>query len=258
MSTVTVTATSTGFAAHLLVDVAGGAPGETMSVYRQVGNQAWQQVMGAIGIAAEDRLVVDGEVPLNRPVVWWVVTSTGAQAVSAPVTVAAELAVVSDPVTGRRAVVAVVERDDISRDARATVLQVEGDPAPWVVRDVPESGRMPVRLYTRTWDAERGLDAMLAAGGPLLLRCACGFHGDVWIEPVTTSGMARVVRRPANLARAWDLGVCVIYPGNPWPAGTVARGNTLGAVAAAVNGTTLGAIAARWSSLGQIAIAELG
>lgn len=258
MSTVTLTAVgSATLTARLQVAVADAAPGETMTITRVDGSRVLP-VMGATEIAAVDRVIVDAEIPLNRAVSWQVRTSTGAQATSGPVTVTAALAAVSDPVNGRQALVVVVDRDTVSRDPRATVLEVEGDAALWIVRDVPAGRRAPIVLYSLTRDAAGTLDAMLAAGGPLLLRCGCGYHDDLWIEPVTTTTGARLVKAARVESRLWDLGACVLHPGNPWPAGTTARGNTLGALYVAVGYSTLGEIASRWATLGDIAIADLG
>ena len=253
MTTVAITVSPTAaLGARLAIAVSGAAVGETMTVTRRVGTRVPAVVMGGTAIPAESVSVLDPEVPLNRAATWVVTTSSGVVVESSALTVSASLAVVSDPVAGLLARCAVVERDALERVQRASQIQVEGDPTLWVVWDVPVGQTMPVSLLTLTREADDSMDAVLATGAPVLLRCVCGFHDDRWVQPVEKTSRARVVVAPDNPRRLWDLGSCVVYPGNPRLSESVRRA-TLGDVFDAVSGSTLGAIADRWATLGAIA-----
>lgn len=244
-------------AALLTISITNAAAGETMTVTRKVGTAAAQPVMGATTIQAASRTLIDPEAPLNRAATWIVTTSTGATA-SAVLAIPAELAVVADPVRGIVASCAVITRDEWRRTQRVDVVQVEGSDIPAVIWDLPSGKQMPVQLLTLDKDAETALGRILATGNPLLLRCACGNHTDVWIQPVDgETGASRVVQRTASQLRQWELGRCLVYPTNPL-ASSIALGNTLGAVYDAVMPKTLGGIANRWDTLGAIAETDLG
>lgn len=259
-TTVTITATvrTSGRSAALLIAVSGAAVGETMTVARRVGASALAPVMGASSITAASRVVIDPEAPLNRAASWVVTTSTGVTVESGPITVATDLAAIADPVTGATADCAVITRDALTRTNRAEVLQVEGDSTPWVVWDVPVGKQMPIEILTLTDDDAAALDKMLSTGDPILLRCGCLRHTDVWVQPVGEStGQSPLVKRAESQLRTWSLGECVVYGSNP-RLGSAARSTTLGDLNNAVTPKTLGAIAARWANLGQIASADLG
>ncbi len=239
----------------IAVDAAG--VGETMSVTRRVGTAVPAAVMGATGLAAGSKVITDPEAPLNRAATWIVTFSGGLVVESDPLTVTAALASISDPVLGATAECAVVDRDSLTRTQRAEVLMVEQDPEPWVVWDVPVGKSMPVTMLTLTPAAESALDRMLATGDPILLRCVCGNHTDRWIQPVDDeTSVTRLVKRPSDTSRLWDLGLCVVYSTNP-RLDEAARGNTLGDLYNAVTPKTLGAIADRWPTLGAIAEDDL-
>lgn len=256
-ATITATITTSQRAVRLSITITGAAAGETMTLYRRVGSAALVPVMGATAIAAASRVITDPEVPLNRAASWVVKTSTNVQVESATLTVAAPLPTVADPVRGVTAACAVVDRDTVSRQQRADVLQVEGDSDPVVIWDVPAGARTPISLLTLTAVEAANMDRVVSAGNPLLLRCSCGQHTDQWIQPVETIVGARVVRKSSDPNRTWDLGSCILFASSP-VSGTLARGNTLGMVYAAVASKTLAGIAATWSTLGAIAVADLG
>lgn len=257
MTTLAIGAIATSvLTVKLSITVADPEDGETMTVTRRTGAASPVAVMGASDVAAATTIITDPEAPLNRASRWTVTTSSGATIESDPVTLAAELAAISDPIVGVLGMCAVVDRDALSRAQRATMLTVEGDPTPWVVWDVPVGRTMPVQLLTLTPDAEAAVDQILSTGGPVLLRCVCGNHSDRWIQPIgdaTTS--ARVVAKGSNPSRLWDLGDCVVYANNPLAA-QKAKGSTLGDVYDFVSTKTLGAIADTWDTLGAIAEAD--
>ncbi|MGC4106045.1 MAG: hypothetical protein QM753_06780 [Thermomicrobiales bacterium] len=249
---------ASSLAVRLSLDVSGAASGETMSVLRRVGSGAPQPVMGATNIPAADVTITDPEVPLNRPATWLVVLSDGSTVESAPVTVAAGLAVVSDPVAGITTTCWVVSLDrELRRRGRADILQVEGDSALWVVWDLPTGQLAPVALMSRSADQAAQLDRMLASGNPLLVRCGCGQHRDRWIQPTGDTAELRITDVQAATPRLWQLGDCVVFSTCP-VLGVRARGATLGDVHRFVQLKTLGGIAATWSTLGEIAAADLG
>lgn len=244
-------------AAALSITVTGAAVGETMTVWRRVGTAALVQVMGAASIPAASRVVIDPEAPLNRAASWVVTTSTGASDESSQLTVPSPLSAIADPVSGVLADVAVITRDTASRINRVTVVQVEGDPTPWIVADVPMDARVPLRLLATSAAATTKVWQVLATGEPVLLRCGCGQHADVWVQPVGDAVSSEPLVATGGDLTAFDLGECVVFAGNP-DLTSLARSTTLGDVDAAVTPHTLGAIATRWATLGEIAAADLG
>ena len=257
MTTATIAASATASGTALLtIDVTSPGVGETMTLRRRAGSQLLP-VMGAAGIPAADRVLVDPEVPLNVATSWQLTFSGGLVIESDPLTIVAELGTLADPVRGIVADVAVIDRDQLSRTNRATLLQVERDPTLHVVWDVPVGQTMPLSLLTLTVEARDAVSRALETGDPLLLRCVCGLHADVWIQPTDDKTTAELLTpRAAAVSRRWLLGEVIVYTTNP-RIGVVARWTTLGDIDAAVDPHTLGEIAARWGTLGQIATADL-
>jgi hypothetical protein len=261
--TITAAVRTSARAAALSVAVAGASGGETMTLWRRVGSAALVPVMGAGAIAAASRVIVDPEAPLNRAATWVVTTSTGASAESAALTVpsasvaGSALATIANPDVGVLADVGVVDRDTTSRANRVELVRVEGDPDPWVITDVPMSARRTVQVLALSPDAADRVWAVLGDGGPVLLRCGCGQHSDLWLQPVGDSvDSAPLVSTGGDLT-VFALGECVVFAGNP-DLTLEAAATTLGDVHSAVTPHTLGAIAARWATLGAIAAADLG
>lgn len=260
MTTVTIAAAVRGsaHAAILIITVTGAAAGETMTVSRRVGTTPAQIVMGTEAIEAQSRVLIDPETPLNRAATWTVTTSTGASATSAQLTVPVELATLADPIRSLTAECAVIDRDDWRRAQRVELITVEGSSHPAVVWDVPLAKTMPITLLTFTPAAEAVMDRLMATNDPLLLRCVCGHHADVWIQSISdAAGSSRLIKRGSADTRSWDLGSCLIYSANP-RAGLAAKAAGLGDVHDAVEPKVLGAIADRWGTLGAIAEADLG
>lgn len=249
--------------AALSITVTGAGVGETMTVWRRVGSAGLVEVMGAVAIPAQSRVIVDPEAPLNRAASWVVVTSSGVSSESGSLTVASgmaagmELGTVANPDVGLSVDIAVIARDSAARANRLELVRVEGDPDPWVIMDVPMAARVPVQLLALSEADAEQVWQVLADGGPVLLRCGCGRHQDMWIQPVGDSVEASPLVATGGDLVAFDLGECVRFGGNP-DLSLLALSTTLGDIDDAVDPHTLGAIAARWSTLGAIAAADLG
>ena len=209
-------------------------------------------VLGAVNVAAAGTVWDDYATELSVPVHYVAVLSTGETFTSNTVLVESEFPILSDPYLGRSVQVRVVAGGETSWKSRATTLEVEGRRDPLVLWDVLSVAyRAPVLIT----DDKAGLEAIravLAAGGPVLLRAPCRTVEDGWMVPLSGITEAPLGQSEAVL-HTFGESVVLLAPPEVWRR---AAGDTLGDLHAAVPGT-LGDIAATWSTLGEIAIADL-
>ena len=243
------------WSARVTVTVADAALEETMSVYREtVGSR--EGVLGGVGIPALSTVLTDPLPSLNQAVRWVVVLADRSEIVSEPVTIVADLPVLTDPWAGVSLQAPVVEVDDeLVMRSRVEVITIEGDADPVAIGDVPTGyyGRL-VLLTVALADAAAVRD-LSRQGRAMLLRCSCGLHPDRWVRPTGDLTTARLVRRPDNPHRLHSWDECIFLAGPPWP-GRPAAGDTLGDLAVLVPGD-LGDIETLWDSLGEIAASDL-
>ena len=226
-----------------------------MTVYRDDLTGTLRPVIGAQGIPARDTVLIDPEPTLNRPTWWRVVLSTGqSQTTATPVTVAATLPVLSSPRTRAHVVLdSIQDWPELVYPQRVTVVDVVGRRQRAILADVEGSPSSKPILVTASGPDLDVFRRLCAPGVPLLLRGSVPGVEPAWIQ-VTGRTERRITLRADDWRRRHLLDVQHLE--DTPDAGVPVVGDTLGDLAAAVP-TTLGAIAARWSTLGQIATADL-
>ena len=258
MSTVTVAASALSSRAtgRVTVTVTGAVVGETMTVWRDDLSGVLRPEMGGRNIPAASTVIDDPCVMLGRPTWWRVVTSTAVSAISpTPVTIAATLPVLSDPVMGDEVAVSIKDWPELSYAGRVTVIEVEGDPQRRILSDVESTPTSEPILWTATREELAAVRRILGRGRPVLLRATDRGVEDSWIQ-VTGRREQRITMRAADARRIHKL--TVEHWADVPDLDQRAKGDTLGMLAVAVSPQTLGSIAATWATLGGIASADLG
>ena len=245
--------TSPGGRARVTVEVEAGTT-MRMSVYRVVGGRD-VPLLGGRDLPAESTVIDDVEVDLNVPVRWRAVLSDGFSAVSDFVVVTSQYPILSNPYTGRWVPVVLVSLGEEQAGQRGKAIDIEESDQVVFVYDVESAVRREITLMTLTAAARNAFLELVAAGGPLLLRCACQRHPVGWF---VRDGGQRTSKKLDPLSRndwwvhSWAATVSVAAPRpDERPVG-----DTLGDLHQAVP-TTLAAIAAQWATLGDIARADL-
>lgn len=244
-----------GHTARIELAVSGAASGDTMTVTR-VDVDAEEAVLGAVELPAASTILDDPAVPLNRPVTWRVVLSTGEVVVLGPITVQSVWPILSDPHAGVSVRVAIVDMGDRDSAQRGKAIDIEETSDVVFVWDVESAARWPLELLTYTDAERRTFDRLAGAGGPLLLRAACPIHDVGWFARDGGSRRSRKLRKYQPRDERWAhefTSVVVVGAQRP---GERPTSDTLADVVAAAP-STLGAIAAQWSTLGAIAADDL-
>lgn len=199
----------------------------------------------------------DNEVPVGRPVVYAVdvtdTTGVVTRTYAAPVTVAATRPLITEPVVGTTVELGAISQwPDVDHAGRSVAVQVHGRAGLVVMSDVMDAGTSSPVLRTDDAASRAVLRSMLAAGVVLVIRDPHPDVEDTWIS-VSKWSEARLTNINTDVRRHHTLEVVHTNGSDP---GVPAIGSTLGDLAAKVPGK-LSDIAARWSTLLQIAQADL-
>lgn len=120
------------------------------------------------------RVALDGEAPLNTPVVYVVTDTAGHQAQSAVVTVTSDAPVLSDATDPGRAIrTRVVSQKPNAWEARSVWWDVLGTREPFVSVAPMRLRNGPLVLRTESRGERSALLDLLATGNPLVLRSTC-------------------------------------------------------------------------------------
>lgn len=241
----------------ITVDPQGAASDGTMTIWRQTDTDPMEPVAGATDIPVAGTVVVDTCVPLARPVQYIVTTDDQSAATDLititppPIATLGQACLVTHPLTGDVAAVAVVEWKGITHETQGSEIAIPGRRERVLMVDVELLPTSSLVLLTVDPVEAAALDQLCADGDILLLRCSHPDYPDAFISARrrTTDRITRT--DPARL-HAWQI----THYGHP-SLGTRAHGDTLGMLHQAVPGT-LGDIAARWpGTLLDIAQADL-
>lgn len=171
----TITASTTSaYAVRLVID--GGVPPYVVDASPGGGREDYR-VRSAYatvpGIPAQ-RIALDGDIPLNTPVVYVATDSTGAQAQTPPVTVHSDVPVLSDATDAGRALVATVVAQKPNRwEARSVWWDVLGASAPFASIAPMRYRNGSLVLRTEDLTARASMIGLLRPGTPLVLRVPC-------------------------------------------------------------------------------------
>lgn len=247
-----------GFTARLTITVTGATAGATMTVYR-VEQSREVPVLGARDVKAESNVYDDPVVDVNTATSWRVVLSTGESATTAgTLTIGSTYPILSEPHSGRFVPVVIMDMGERAAAQRGRAIDIEETADVVFLYDVESAVRFELRLLTLTEADRVGFLALVASGGPLLLRAACPVHRVGWFGRDGGERRSDLFgkHRPNDPRWVHTFASVVLVPEqrpDERPAG-----DTLGDLEAALPATrTLGNIAAQWVTLGAIAADDL-
>ena len=246
MATVAITAVEvTGWAARLVVTVSGATVGATLTVTRD-----GSPVLGGVGLPAASTVLHDAAPPLNRRLSWTAALSTGESATAVLPGIKSRRTIVSSPHRGLIAECTAAEQGQTQHEARVAVIPIENSPQPVIIED-----RQLPPAYDREFDTDPDAEtdafhAVASLAGTLLVRHTCPTVRDAWVRQTGTR------RSETHHPDDWVTHTLSLMEVGIPDVSMPASGDTLGDLAAAIP-TSLGDIAAEWSTLGDIAAADL-
>ena len=205
----------------------------TMSVYRLVDGTR-TLVRGTDKIRALSITLSDNDVPLNRAVRYELVLSDGTRLQSNTVYVQSvppalgnreSWPILSEPVTGKSARVAIVAWDQLDFARNSKLIRVPGRREPVVITDIEQSPESSPKLLTLTDDDAATLAALMADGSTLLLRSPCPGVEDAYVHVSSRSATRFAPAAASSQTRVHDLKVTEVAPADMDMLG---RGDTLG------------------------------
>jgi len=234
---------------------------DTMTLVRVVDGVS-TPVRGLVNVPAAGYAVSDNEAPLNRPYHYEVVSGSGFRYQSNTITVQpveptmsnpASWPILSNPITGRSARVVIVKWDSLEVSNSGKKIEIPRRRTPVVLSDIEHSPTSAPKLLTTTAEAAAMVEQLLRAGEPVLLRAPAAGIPDAYLR-VDSRSVERFSKSKANMpARLHNLEVTEVDPHDMTVRGS---GDTLGDLNR-VAPVDLGQIAATWSTLGQVAAADL-
>ena len=239
-----------GYRARIVIDTEGATPGSlggTLTLWRHTQDPAVpaETVAGARGVPATSMVVVDVAATLGVPVRYEVVTGSGLAVLSdwitiaGPATPVGPACLVTHPVSGNTATVAIVDWQTLDRATQGEEMIIPGRAEALLISDVEMMPNSRPRLLTFTRADERALDDLLAPGEVVLIRTPCPGYPDTWV-----ASRARTTARISRQGPGRIHEITATHHLHPSP-GVRATGDTLGNLHALVPGT-LRDITVRW------------
>lgn len=248
-----ITATTSATSARLRVTLTTAEAAKRVQIRIADGNSVrWVRGWGAPSTGRTLLVVVDHEVPINRPVTYQVLLD-GVIAGQTTVTIPTMVPLLGDPVRGQTIRVTIMRWNEHVHDRAQSMLWVAGRPDPIILDDVERCASSAlVLLHNLDPASAADLEQVISTSSTLCLRTPDVRVGDAWLSIKPGRKRRRFSAAPASV---WVDECEAQMVAQPAPS-TVAVGSTLGDLARTVP-TALSTIATRWQFLADIALEDM-